>query len=82
MAVFDFILAGYQLMPRGAISMLTIAHYSDKIKLCFPFIIPGHMVALAGFAIQISDVKGGVKYFGLYLCVIGMSSSLPCIVGW
>lgn len=70
------------IFASAAIAMLTVAHYSDKIKLRFPFIMTGQSVALAGFAIQISQVSKAIKYFGLFACVIGGSLAVPCNIGW
>ncbi|KAF9233953.1 MFS general substrate transporter [Melanogaster broomeanus] len=54
---------------------VTFAHFSDKIRLRSPFILAGHSIALVGFIINISDAPSNVKYFGLFLCLMGGSSS-------
>ena len=65
-----------------AIVLLFFAHYSDKLKLRWPFIFAGLLCSAVGFAINISDAPNGVKYFGTFLCVTGTYSSLPGIVAW
>ncbi|KAF9220040.1 MFS general substrate transporter [Gyrodon lividus] len=62
-------------------NLLVISYYSDKLKLRSAFIFPAQLIALAGYIINISDVSSGVKYFGLYLCVVG-TSAVPGCVSW
>ncbi|KAI6120135.1 major facilitator superfamily domain-containing protein [Pisolithus croceorrhizus] len=64
------------------ISMISVAHFSDRMKIRFPFIIVSEFVGLAGYIIQITDASTGVKYFGTFLAVIGTYSGVPCTVGW
>lgn len=52
------------------------------MKLRSPFIVGMQIVGLAGFTIQLSGATSGVKYFGLYLCVAGPFTAVPCAVGW
>lgn len=35
-----------------------------------------------GFAINISNVAPGVKYFGTFLCVAGSYAPFPGVVAW
>ncbi|KAI6143730.1 MFS general substrate transporter [Pisolithus tinctorius] len=62
--------------------MITAAHFSDTMKIRFPFIIASEIVGLVGYIIQITDASTGVKYFGTYLVVIGIYTGIPCVVGW
>ncbi|KAF9218563.1 MFS general substrate transporter [Gyrodon lividus] len=64
-----------------AIVILSFAHYSDKLKLRWPFIFVAQLIALTGYSINISDAPSHVKYFGLCLCLIGSSGS-PGTVTW
>ncbi|KAF8836664.1 MFS general substrate transporter [Paxillus ammoniavirescens] len=61
--------------PYVVVSIVTLvfAHYSDKIKLRWPFIFAAQSISLTGYLINISNASSGVKYFGLYLCLIGSS---------
>ena len=65
-----------------AIVLLFFAHYSDKLRLRWPFILSGLLCSAAGFAINISDASVGAKYFGIFLCVIGAYSCVPGSVAW
>ncbi|KAI6041658.1 MFS general substrate transporter [Pisolithus marmoratus] len=66
----------------ATIIMITVAHFSDSMKLRSPFIISLEFVGLIGYIIQITDASAGVKYFGTYLAVIGLYAGVPCAVGW
>ncbi|KAI6126502.1 MFS general substrate transporter [Pisolithus sp. B1] len=66
----------------AAISMISVARFSDSMKIRFPFIIVSALVGLAGYIIQITDASTGVKYFGTFLAVIGGYSGFPCVIGW
>ncbi|KIJ14065.1 hypothetical protein PAXINDRAFT_13182 [Paxillus involutus ATCC 200175] len=61
----------------ATVTILVLAHFSDKMKLRSPFIFATQLIALLGYIINISDAPSGVKYFGTYLCVIGSFSSNP-----
>ncbi|KAF9218562.1 MFS general substrate transporter [Gyrodon lividus] len=65
----------------ATIVILSFAHYSDKLKLRWPFIFVAQLIALTGYGINISDAPSNVKYFGLCLCLIG-SSGNPGTVTW
>jgi len=39
-------------------------------------------MCLLGFSINISDVSGGVKYFGTFFCVAGSYAAFPGVVAW
>ncbi|KAI5984054.1 major facilitator superfamily domain-containing protein [Pisolithus albus] len=66
----------------ATISMISVAHFSDRMKIRFPFIIVSQLMGLAGYIILITDASTGVKYFGTFLVVIGTYSGVPCTVGW
>ncbi|KAI6041660.1 MFS general substrate transporter [Pisolithus marmoratus] len=66
----------------ATISMISVAHFSDTMKIRFPFIIAAEFVGLVGYIIQITDASTGVKYFGTYLVVIGVHTGIPCTIGW
>ncbi|KAG5636840.1 hypothetical protein H0H81_006633 [Sphagnurus paluster] len=62
--------------------VFAFAHYSDKLKMRSPFIIGGLIMCLFGFAINISNVAHGVKYFGTFFIVAGSYSAVPGAVAW
>ena len=64
------------------IVLLVVAHYSDKMKLRWPFIFANLATCAVGFGINISNAPAGVKYFGTFLCVIGPYSAVPGLVAW
>ncbi|OSX57439.1 hypothetical protein POSPLADRAFT_1067855 [Postia placenta MAD-698-R-SB12] len=62
--------------------LLVFALWSDRIRLRSPFILAGLVMCLIGFAINISDVAVGVKYFGTFFCVSGSYAAFPGIIAW
>ncbi|KAL4067488.1 major facilitator superfamily domain-containing protein [Scleroderma yunnanense] len=65
----------------AAMSTLVVAHFSDKKKLRSPFIMVLQLMALVGYIIELSNASTGIKYFGLFLCAIGLSAS-PSVISW
>lgn len=65
-----------------ALVLITFAIWSDRIKMRSPFILAGLTMCLIGFAINISDARIGVKYFGTFLCVSGSYAAFPGVVSW
>lgn len=66
----------------ATIILYLFSHFSDKIKMRFPFIYAGLLMCLIGFAINIADVPTGVKYFGTFWCVAGSYAAFPGVVAW
>ncbi|KAJ7761116.1 MFS general substrate transporter [Mycena metata] len=66
----------------AAIVLFVFAHWSDRLKLRFPFIITGFVLSLIGFSINISNAPSGVKYFGTFFCVTGAYAPVPGIIAW
>ncbi|KAK0463007.1 MFS general substrate transporter [Desarmillaria tabescens] len=66
----------------ATIVLYLFARYSDRLKMRSPFIYLGLGMLLVGFAINISDVATGVKYFGTFFCVAGSYASFPGVVAW
>lgn len=64
------------------IAMLILGHFSDKMQLRSPFIMGSQAVALAGYAIVMSNAPSGVKYFGTFLCTVGLFSIFPAAICW
>jgi hypothetical protein len=65
-----------------AIVLLFSAHFSDKLRLRWPFILAGLLSSAVGFGIDISNASIGVKYFGVFLCVTGSYSAVPGLLAW
>ena len=65
-----------------AITLVVWAAWSDHIKMRYPFVLAGLIFCLVGFAINISDVAFGVKYFGTFLVVAGAYAAFPGVVAW
>jgi len=67
---------------RPAIVSLLFAHFSDKLRVRWPFLLAAHLCCAIGFGINISNAPNGAKYFGTFLCVAGPYSATPGIVAW
>ena len=65
-----------------AIVLVLFSHFSDKLRLRWPFILAGFLTCAVGFGINLSDASNGVKYFGTFLCVIGSYSCCPGLIAW
>ena len=65
-----------------AIVSLLFAHFSDKLKVRWPFLLTAHICCAIGFGINISNASNGAKYFGTFLCVAGLYSATPGMVAW
>jgi hypothetical protein len=65
-----------------AILLFVFAHYSDKLKMRFPFILAGLSMSLIGFSLNISTVSHGVKYFGTFFVVMGNYAAVPGAISW
>ncbi len=66
----------------AALVLLLFAVWSDRIKMRYPFILAGLVMLTIGFAINITDVSIGVKYFGTFFCVAGSYAAFPGVVAW
>jgi len=66
----------------ATIVLLLFAHFSDKLRLRWPFVLAGLVSCVVGFGINISNTSNGVKYFGTFLCVAGSHSSIPGAIAW
>jgi len=66
----------------ATIVLLAFATWSDHVKLRSPFVLAGLVMCMIGFAINISDVPVGVKYFGTFFCVSGSYAAFPGIIAW
>ena len=65
-----------------AATLLVWAIWSDRIKKRWPFVLAGLVYCLVGFAINISAVGIGAKYFGTFLIAIGGYASFPAVNAW
>ncbi|TCD71732.1 hypothetical protein EIP91_005498 [Steccherinum ochraceum] len=66
----------------ATIVLVVFAVWSDRIKKRSPFILAGLSICAIGFAINVSNVSVGVKYFGTFFCVAGSYAAFPGIVCW
>ncbi|EMD36671.1 hypothetical protein CERSUDRAFT_94946 [Gelatoporia subvermispora B] len=66
----------------ATIVLIIFAVWSDAKKVRSPFIVAGLVMCLVGFAINISDVAIGPKYFGTFLVVAGSYAAFPGVVAW
>ncbi|KAF9645550.1 MFS general substrate transporter [Thelephora ganbajun] len=66
----------------ATIVLLLFAHFADKLKLRWPFVLASQLLCVAGFSINISDASIRVKYFGTFLCAAGAYSGFPGILAW
>jgi len=66
----------------ATIILLLFSHFSDKLRLRWPFVLASLLSSAVGFSINISDASNGAKYFGTFLCVAGSYSSVPGMIVW
>ncbi|KZT08237.1 MFS general substrate transporter [Laetiporus sulphureus 93-53] len=66
----------------AAIVLVIFAVWSDRIKKRSPFILSGLIMCTIGFAINISNARNGVKYFGTFFVVAGSYGAFPGVVAW
>lgn len=66
----------------GTITTLTTAFVADRYMIRGPFIIFWACITIAGYAILISDVSAGVKYFGIFLTVAAVSPNIALAISW
>ncbi|KAG2353815.1 MFS nicotinic acid transporter Tna1 [Suillus spraguei] len=55
----------------ATLALLVFAHYSDKLKMRYPFILVGYTMCLIGFSINISAAPVGVNY-----------AAFPGVISW
>jgi hypothetical protein len=65
-----------------AIVSLLFAHFADKLRLRWPFILASLLSCAVGFGINVSDTSNGAKYFGTFLAVAGCYSATPGFIAW
>ena len=68
-------------LPLAIVSLL-FAHFSDKLRLRWPFLLAAHLCCAVGFGINISNAPSSAKYFGTFLCVAGSYSAVPGFIAW
>jgi len=66
----------------ATIVSLLFAHFSDKLRLRWPFLLASLLFCAVGFSINFSNASNAVKYFGTFLCVAGPYSATPGFVAW
>ena len=66
----------------GFLVALSIAWWSDRILRRGVFVIGSMLICIVGYIIQLTDVSAVVKYIGVFLCVGGVSPSIPTGIAW
>ncbi|KAF8316359.1 MFS general substrate transporter [Clavulina sp. PMI_390] len=66
----------------GFITTLLVGWYSDRVVKRGPFIIGGMLITIVGYIIQLCHVSAGAKYFGIFLCVAGVSPCISTCITW
>ncbi|KAI0356828.1 MFS general substrate transporter [Trametes cingulata] len=82
---FNTVISQLLSIPPYVVATITVvawSKWSDNIKKRSPFICAGLVLCLVGFAINVSDVSIGAKYFGTYLVVTGSYAGFPGNVSW
>ncbi|KAG6846163.1 hypothetical protein H0H93_015663, partial [Arthromyces matolae] len=64
----------------ATIVLYAFAYFSDKMQKRSPFVLAGLTMCLFGFALNISNVRHGVKYFGTFFVVAGSYAAFPGVV--
>lgn len=68
----------------AAISTLSVAFISDRVKHRFGFAIAGCLISTVGYIILLNQqsISTGVKYFALYTITAGGFITQPILIGW
>ncbi|KAI0752396.1 MFS general substrate transporter [Daedaleopsis nitida] len=66
----------------GTATVIAFGFWSDKVQRRSPFVLCGQLLCLTGFAINVSRVGIGAKYFGTFLIVSGGYAAYPSMVAW
>lgn len=66
----------------ATVMTLTVAIYSEKLKMRAPFIMATSSLAAIGYVILLSDTHSGVSYFGTILAAAGIYPSVAIILSW
>jgi sugar phosphate permease len=61
---------------------LLIAWWSDRILQRGVFIVGCMLVCMVGYVIQLTDVSAAIKYFGIFLCIGGVSPCVSTCISW
>lgn len=82
---FDSLQAQYLTIPvyllGGTIYMIA-ARFSDKYRIRGPIMIIANIIAIVGYIIVIAVDNNGVKYFGCYLIVVTLLTSVGLNESW
>nr|KAK5446097.1 hypothetical protein LTR18_004016 [Exophiala xenobiotica] len=66
----------------GAITYLIVAYFSDKYQRRGLAVVPFCLVSIIGYAILMTDVSSGVRYFGCFLVAMGLYVSVGIPLAW
>ena len=59
------------------IASITMAYFSDKMKMRYPFLIFQSLTGITGLLIILYAGPPGDRYFGLYLAIFGTQANIP-----
>ncbi len=66
----------------GAITYLTVAHFSDRFQRRGLAVVPLCLVSIVGYVILMTDVSSGVRYFGCFLVAMGLYVAVGIPLAW
>lgn len=66
----------------GFFTTMATAFIADRVMYRGPFILFWSLFTIVGYAILISDVSAGVKYFAIFLTVAGVSPNIAMAISW
>lgn len=66
----------------GGGSFLALSFLSDRLTLRSPFIVLSNFIGIIGYALMLSPVANGVKFFGTFLCAIAAYNGPGMNVTW
>ena len=66
----------------GFITTMVSAWVADRVIMRGPFILFWSCFVIAGYAILISDVAAGIKYFAIFLTVAGVSPNIALAISY
>jgi len=66
----------------GAITYLTVAHFSDRFQKRGLAVVPLCLISIVGYIILITVTSSGVRYFGCFLVAMGLYVAVGVPLAW
>jgi sugar phosphate permease len=66
----------------GAITYLTVAHFSDRFQKRGLAVVPLCLISIVGYIILITVTSSGVRYFGCFLVAMGLYVAVGIPLAW